>query len=81
MVMLYDLPKGARIKEKCVNSKGKVFGEFIIFHHLDGMYSYCTIEGTTRVIHLSVTTPLRKLKSGYYKIIFPKKDNASRPKA
>ena len=56
---LYDLPKGARIKEQCSDGS-----KYIIFDHIDGMYSYCETEkGNT--IHLSATTPLKQEK-GYY---------------
>lgn len=40
----------------------------ILFHHLDGMYSYCTFEGTDTVLHLSASTPLVELKNGEYQI-------------
>lgn len=69
---LYDIPKGSKIKEKCYNAEKKLIGDVIIFDHIDGMYSYCTIEGTKEVIHLSASTPLKKVGQ-YYKIIFPKK--------
>lgn len=76
MVKLYDIPKGSKIREKCYNDKKELVGSVIIFHHLDGMYSYCTIEGTKEIIHLSATTPLRQVgtrQGAYYKIVFPKK--------
>lgn len=44
-----------------------------IFHHPDGMYSYCTIEDTLTeegekpIFHLSVMTPMI-LEDGIYKI-------------
>lgn len=40
----------------------------VLFHHLDGMYSYCTIEGTKKVVHLSASTPLIEIENGEYQI-------------
>lgn len=68
---LFDIPKESRIKENCYNDKGKLIGSVIVFKHIDGMYSYCTVEGTTEIVHLSAHTPLRKVetrKGSYYKI-------------
>lgn len=70
--VLYDLPrdKGVKIKAECRNEKNEVIGDMITFHHTDGMYSYCTVdgvEGNKAVIHLSVMTPL-KWTGEYYEI-------------
>lgn len=46
------------------------------FHHLDGMYSFCTIEGTEGyIVHLSATTPLIELGNDEYKIEYPEEGN------
>jgi hypothetical protein len=50
-VKLYDVPKGSRIK---------FFGEELTFHHLDGMYSYCTLENGD-VVHLACYAPVEVL--------------------
>lgn len=63
---LYDLPrdKGIKIYGAKANGTGKDI--VIIFGHLDGMYSYCWIEGDeSKVVHLSASTPLTKFKDGY----------------
>lgn len=67
---LSDLKKGDKIKEDCFNEAGEKIGEFITFDHLDGMYSYCTVDGapeSNNVIHLSRLTPLKKVED-YYEI-------------
>jgi len=64
---LYEIPKGSRIKAETNNETGKV-GDFIIFHRLDGMYSYCTIEGTTEVCHLGANQELKKTED-YYELV------------
>jgi len=68
---LYEIPQGSKIRVT-LNSGKKCF---ITFQHIDGMYSYCTLEDgdPDNVVHLSAMTPLKKLK-GYYKIIEDKKD-------
>ena len=50
---LYEIPQGSRIKAETFNDKNEKLGDFIIFHKLDGAFSYCTIEGTDEVGHLS----------------------------
>lgn len=62
---LYDIPKGSRIKAETSDSTGKL-GDFIIFHKIDGMYSYCTVEGMKdKVVHIGAFTELEK-KEDYY---------------
>ena len=56
---LYEIPNESKIKAEVSDGS-----KFITFHHIDGMYSYCTTEkGGT--IHLSVSTPLKKVKDYY----------------
>ena len=56
---LYEIPKDSKIF--CETSDDSTF---IIFHHTDGMFSYCTTE-KGGVIHLSVSTPLKAVEGGY----------------
>lgn len=45
------------------------------FHHLDGMYSYCTVDGDEeKVVHLNASTPLVELGNDEYKIEEPSED-------
>lgn len=60
-MQLYEIPKGSKIMELCNDDS-----TYIIFHHLDGMYSYCETEKGNPV-HLSVLTPLKKV-GDYYEI-------------
>lgn len=59
---LYELERDKQIK---IFAEGILDGsKYIVFGHLDGMYSYCTTEkGGT--IHLSASTPLKKIEGGY----------------
>jgi len=63
---LLDLPRDAGVKIKAVYGKRDEPGKegFITFHHIDGMYSYCTTEEGD-VVHLSAMTPLIK-ENDYY---------------
>lgn len=56
---LYDIPKQSKIYEECSDES-----KYLIFNHLDGMYSYCETE-KGNVIHLSAVTPLEVFKDGY----------------
>lgn len=49
---LYDLPRNTKIHVELEDGSS-----YIMFHHLDGMYSYCTTE-KGNVTHLSVLTPI-----------------------
>jgi len=62
-VKLYQIPRGSKIKARL---------RMITFHHMDGMYSYCTVDGLedpanvgANVIHLSASTPLKKVGDHY----------------
>ena len=56
---LYDLKKGDKIYEEVSDGSG-----FLIFDHLDGMYSYIRTE-KGGVVHLSGDTPLEVHGDGY----------------
>lgn len=58
-MFLLDIPEGSKIMGECSDT-----GTFIIFHHLDGMYSYCTTE-KGGVVHLSAYTPIEKDGENY----------------
>ena len=66
---LYEIPRGSRIKAETSNERGKL-GDFIIFHRLDGMYSYCTVESKPgEVCHLSANQDLELSDEGYYELV------------
>lgn len=62
MKKLYELPrdKGIKIFTDGISDGSK----YIVFGHLDGMYSYCKTE-KGNVIHLSASTPLKKVDDHY----------------
>jgi len=63
---LYEIPRGSRIKAETTKEDGTKAGDYIIFHKLDGAFSYCTIEGTEDVVHLSASQELTLLSDGTY---------------
>lgn len=60
---LYEILKGSKIKVTLNNGEET----FATFHHIDGMYSYCTIDSLpdNNVVHLSASTPLEKQGDHY----------------
>ena len=62
-IYLKDIPRKSKIKVT-LNSGREVMATF---HHLDGMYSYCTLNDgdADSVFHLAVMTPLRKVDDHY----------------
>ena len=66
MTKLYELERDKEIK---IFVKGISDGsKYVVFGHIDGMYSYCTTE-KGGIIHLSANTPLKEIVGGY-EIIF-----------
>ncbi len=61
-LLLYDIPRESKII--CETSDGSAY---IMFHHLDGIYSYCTTE-KGGVVHLSVHQPLKKIEDNIYEL-------------
>lgn len=42
----------------------------IIFGHIDGMYSYCWLEGEEdKLVHLSAATPIKKVSKDTYEVV------------
>ena len=56
---LWDVMKGSKIYEKASDGSS-----FLIFDHLDGMYSYIETEKGS-IVHLAGGTPLKVFKDGY----------------
>ena len=56
---LYELPRDSKIY--CEASDGS---KSVIFHHLDGMYSYCTTEKGA-VVHIGASQELKEYEDGY----------------
>lgn len=63
---LLDIPRESKIKV-LVNGEDAT----LTFHHLDGMYSFCTVDGKEEdnVVNLSCGTPLKLISEGLYEII------------
>ena len=59
---LYEIPKLSKIVVPL--SDGSLF---LIFHKIDGAYSYCVTENGS-VIHLSANTELEKIEEKTYKL-------------
>lgn len=62
---LYELPQRNGIKLYGLEPNGDKDG-VVIFDHVDGMYSYCWIEGQEdAIVHLNASTELTEHKDGY----------------
>ena len=56
---LHEIPEKSKIHESCSDGS-----KFFIFHHPDGMYSYCVTEKGA-IVHLGMMQPLVKFADGY----------------
>lgn len=61
---LYDIPNESKIKVATYRNPS---GELFTFHHVDGMYSSCTLDVDGKHLHLSANTPL-ELEGKFYTI-------------
>lgn len=67
ILKLHEIERGSKIRVDLEDG-----GEGIItFVGIDGMYSYCTLDGGTEkeVVHLSIGTPLFLGEDGIYEIV------------
>lgn len=73
MPHLFEIPEGSKIHviASVHGSKEAPKPHLATFHHLDGMYSFCTIDDMEEdnVFHLSGRTPLKKRTDGTYDIV------------
>lgn len=60
MPKLYEIKPGSKIYSDEVSDGSS----YIIFRHIDGMYSYCETE-KGNLIPLSASCPLKEIKDGY----------------
>ncbi len=70
-MLLHEIPEGSKLKIDVASKENSPIDAEVTFHHLDGMYSYCTIDDNgwigDRTLHLSANTPL-KLVGEHYEI-------------
>ena len=76
-IKLYNLPQrvdgGILVKGFRVDDDKTID---VRFHHLNGMYSYCTVDGGEDIVHLSASTPLVELGNDEYQIKYPEEDKS-----
>ena len=51
LIKLYEVPKNSRIRIEGLEVNG-VLTEELNFHHVDGMYSYCTTDDD-EIVHIA----------------------------
>lgn len=77
-IKLFNLPQRVEGGIKIHGFRSELEGseeQTLRFHHLDGMYSYCTIDGhDDHIVHLSASTPLVELGNDEYQIEYPDED-------
>lgn len=67
---LYEIPLESRIKAEVRNAKGETIGTHIIFHRIDGMYSFCTVEGNDKeAANLPADQELFINEEGVYELV------------
>ena len=64
---LYEIPQRSRINCDCTDGS-----TYIIFDHLDGMYSFCISEKGA-IVHLAAAAELNLISQNVYEIVMPEK--------
>jgi len=59
---LYEIPVQSKILVNVTDNSS-----YVIFHHIDGAYSYCVTE-KNNVVHLSANTELVEIEEYVYKL-------------
>ena len=82
-IQLYNLPQrvegGIKIHGFRSELEGSTKEQTLRFHHIDGMYSVCSIDGhKDHIVHLSATTPLVELGNDEYQIEYPEEGKEDR---
>lgn len=67
---LYEIPKKSVIVADATSGEGKTIKDaHIVFHHLDGAYSYCTVnELDNAPVHIACYQELELQNDGTYKL-------------
>lgn len=68
MPKLYEIPRKSTIIADIQEGDKEYKDAKITFHHLDGAYSYCTVNDSGTPVHISASAELRKLEDGTYKL-------------
>jgi hypothetical protein len=68
-IKLHELPPRPSVPIKIYGLRDDATGEdvIVLYRHIDGAYSYCTIEDRDdgSHVHLSASTPLHHFQDGY----------------
>jgi hypothetical protein len=59
-MLLKDLERGDRFVVSGLSDPEGLTHKVFIFHHLDGLFSYCTTEDRKDVVHWAWNTPVKK---------------------
>jgi hypothetical protein len=81
-IKLYNLPQNIEGGIKIHGFKSELDDSdkelTLRFHHLDGMYSVCSVEGEKdSIVHLSASTPLVELGNDEYRIEYNEEEDRS----
>lgn len=65
-IHLFEIPNGSKLRLPVGKEGSEEFEvKDVIFNHIDGMYSHCTVVDSGATVHLAAVAPMKKVDDHY----------------